>query len=485
MRRVGAVLMLAVASLFALAPGASAHALLRSSVPASGAQLDRAPGAVTLVFTEDPEASLSVVHVLDSSGTSFERGRPQAVPGNPKELRVAVGALSSGVFTVTWRVVSRVDGHVTAGSFAFGVGVPVGTQTPSSQTAVPKSPPPSGLEMAGRLFLFLGLIGIIGGGWIALNAFRTPPPPVVRLAAVASAFAAVGIGLLGLAQWRASSGSDVGFTVFLTSPLGRALIWRAAGLVAAAGGIIATRFTAGRLRRATLWVAVAGGAGIAYAHVSAGHAGAASPRVAEILAQWVHVVAASVWVGGLAALLAGLRGAPDEEKAAAVRRFSTVAAFALAIVAATGIVRAFGQLHRWSDLWSSGYGIVVLIKSALILVLAAFGAVNRYRNVPRVRTDLEPLRRVSRVEVGVGLITLAAASVLASFAPPASAIAVASVSPTTTLGARSPMRRSPCDSPTSTTLGSEAARSCSRARAMSTAATGSTCRSPGGGASAC
>jgi len=420
MRRAAVVVLLAGVSLLLLSSGASAHALLRSSVPASGAQLDRAPDAVTLVFTEDPEPSLSVIHVLDVSGASFEKGRPQPVPGDRAALRAAVRELPKGVFTVTWRVVSRVDGHVTAGSFAFGVGVPV-IGAPISTNVVPKTPPPSGLEMAGRLMLFLGLIGIIGGAWVALSAFRTPPDPVVRLAAWSVAFAAAGVGLLGLEQWRASSGSGAGFAIFLKSPVGRALVWRAVALVLAAVALLTARRTGGTAQRRWLWLAVASGAGLVYAHVSAGHAGAASPRVAEILAQWVHVVAASVWVGGLAALLAGVRGAPDEEKASAVRRFSTVAAFTIAIIAATGVVRALGELNRWSDLWTSGYGIVVIVKSGLILLLASLGAVNRYRNVPRVGSDLGGLRRVSRVEVVVGVVTLAAASVLASLAPPAPA----------------------------------------------------------------
>jgi copper transport protein len=424
MRRVAVVVLLAGAGLLLLSPAASAHALLKSSVPASGAQLDGAPGAVTVVFTEDPEPSLSVVHVLDASGAAFEKGRPQPVPGDKKALRVAVRDLPKGVFTVTWRVVSRVDGHLTAGSFAFGVGVPV-VGAPPSTNVVPKTPPPSGLEMAGRLALFLGLIGIIGGAWVALKAFRTPPATVVRIGAWSAGFAAVGIGLLGLEQWRASSGSGAGFAIFLKSPVGRALVWRAVALVVAAGALLAARRTAGTAQRCWLWVAVAAGAGTVYAHVAAGHAGAASPRVVEILAQWVHVVAASVWVGGLAALLFGIRGSPDDDKATAVRRFSTSAAFAIAIIAATGVVRAFGELNRWSDLWSSGYGIVVIVKSGLILVLAGFGAFNRYRNVPRAGTDLSGLRRVSRVEVGVGVVTLAAASVLASLAPPAPASAAA------------------------------------------------------------
>src|SRR2546430_1051705 len=119
-RRAVAVALLAGACLLSFAPGAAAHALLQSSEPASGAQLNRPPDAVTLVFTEEPEPSLSVVHMLDTSGTSYERGAPQRVAENRKALRVAVRPLSQAVFTVTWRVVSRVDGHVTAGSFAFG-----------------------------------------------------------------------------------------------------------------------------------------------------------------------------------------------------------------------------------------------------------------------------------------------------------------------------------------------------------------------------
>ena len=55
----------------------------------------------------------------------------------------------------------------------------------------------------------------------------------------------------------------------------------------------------------------------------------------SVAAQWVHVVAVVRVGGGLAALLLGIRGAPSDEKAAAVRRFSTVAAPALAAIVAT------------------------------------------------------------------------------------------------------------------------------------------------------
>ncbi len=417
-RRVAVALLVAGACLVALAPGASAHAVLRSSEPSSGEQVGRAPAEITLVFTEDPEQSLSVVHVLDTNGASFERGVPQRVAGEPRTLRVAVRDLAEGVYTVTWRVVSRVDGHATAGSFAFGVGVPV-TSTPTPRvTQVPVTPPVSGLEVAGRFALFLGLVGLIGGAWVAGRAFPSSPRSVVRLAVWSVVIAAAGVALLGAAQWRATSGSGAGLGVFLKTTLGRALIWRAVAVVVAGFAVITARSAVGKRQRVTLGLAVLAGAGLAYAHVAAGHAAAASPRELEIVAQWVHVVTASVWVGGLVALLIGLRGMPSEEKAVAVRRFSTVAGIAIVVVAATGVVRALGELHAFSDLWESRYGVVVLVKSGLIVGLGVFGAVNRYRNVPRAGTDLGGLRRASRWEVGIMAGALAAAALLASFAPP-------------------------------------------------------------------
>src|SRR5438105_715749 len=111
-----------------------AHANLAGSDPADGAQLDQPPPAVTLHFTEQPDVSISSVRALAPSGQVVAGGPPQAVAGDPRAQRVPVPSLGSGSYTVSWRVVSKVDGHVTAGSFSFGVGVPA--QQPMSGAAV-------------------------------------------------------------------------------------------------------------------------------------------------------------------------------------------------------------------------------------------------------------------------------------------------------------------------------------------------------------
>src|SRR5215813_12324891 len=117
------VAVLALAGVGLLASPADAHALLERSFPAAGASLPRAPHELVLDFTEAPEPTLSTVLLLDSSGRTVPGvGQLTTVPGNAKELRAALPQLANGVYTVNWRTVSKVDGHVTGGSFAFGIG---------------------------------------------------------------------------------------------------------------------------------------------------------------------------------------------------------------------------------------------------------------------------------------------------------------------------------------------------------------------------
>lgn len=416
-RRIAAALLLAGSGLLLVAPGAGAHALLQSSDPANGAELSSPPDSVSLTFTEEPERALSTVRVLDTSGASFEAGKPLAVPGRPRDLRVRVRELPKGVYTVAWRVVSREDGHATGGAFSFGVGVsPEGVSPPPIPT--PETPPVSPAEVAGRWLIYLGLLGLVGGAWIAAFVFPAPPAGERRFMAAAWATAFGGFLLLGLAQ-RAAAGVDI--ADLLSTPIGRALIWRGAAILGAGLALLASTRISGKAARLTLALGGLSAAGSIFAHVAAGHAAASDPAWRNVASQFVHVLAAGVWTGGLAALLIGIRGAPSEDKARAVRRFSAAAGIALAAVAASGTVRAIDEVGSWRALTSSTYGRLVIAKAALIVALAALGAINRYRNVPRIAGDLSGLRRVSRTEIALATLALASAAGLASSSPPAGA----------------------------------------------------------------
>jgi methionine-rich copper-binding protein CopC len=99
-----------------------AHALLLRSNPASNAVLAQAPAQVELFFSEPVEANLSTVSVLDSNGKSVDLGDMRVDPNDPTRMTVSLGSLLDGVYTVAWKAISAIDGHLTSGSFPFAIG---------------------------------------------------------------------------------------------------------------------------------------------------------------------------------------------------------------------------------------------------------------------------------------------------------------------------------------------------------------------------
>jgi putative copper export protein len=106
--------------------------------------------------------------------------------------------------------------------------------------------------------------------------------------------------------------------------------------------------------------------------VLTGHAASAGSHDLAVISLLVHILAVSLWVGGLVGLLwAAAAGA--KRGGYAVTRFSTLAAWCVSIVAASGVVNATVRLGAWSPLFTSGYGRLVLAKTACLLGLAAIG----------------------------------------------------------------------------------------------------------------
>lgn len=111
-----------------------------------------------------------------------------------------------------------------------------------------------------------------------------------------------------------------------------------------------------------------------------GHAASAADHELAVSSLVVHVVAATVWVGGLLGILLFLRRPAD--LASAVPRFSALAAACFALVALSGLLSASERLGLSVAAWSSGYGALVSSKVALLLVLGVMGWQHRRRLVP-------------------------------------------------------------------------------------------------------
>lgn len=394
-----------------------AHAGLRSSDPVSGATLGDSPTRVRLSFWEKPEVSLSIIRVLDTHGAAYQIGPAEGVAGDPQSLAVRVRPLDRGVYIVSWRVISALDGHATTGSYAFGV-----RATPTGAT-IAAITFPSGtlpLEMLARWIFLAGLILMLGG--TAANVARFGGASDLKLAVGAWVLAVAGLLLLAEAQRRNAATS---FAHLLVTSVGKALIWRALAILIAGGALLAARRAQPQARHVAM-AAVALGAMAAIAiHVASGHAAAGRWPLVTISAQWAHFGAAGIWLGGLAALLLGTRGAPSTAKTAAVRRFSAIAAVGLLVVAATGTLRGLTEVSSWGELTNNGYGRVLIAKFALLVLVAALGALNRWRSVPAVPTSLRRLRWTASGELALACGALAAAAALGTLPPPAAARLVA------------------------------------------------------------
>ncbi len=244
---------------------------------------------------------------------------------------------------------------------------------------------------------------------------------------VALAVAAVMVFLFGLSSAAAEP---------LPAALGGELVGRFAGtrfgrlvLIQAAIGLGIAMLSASRMGRRGPWAAAALGVTAAALPGVWGHAGTTSPVPVAIVSDWTHVVAAAVWVGGLAVTLGVVgRGARDMSGGLEpVIRFSRLAGVAVWAVLTSGVVTALLHIGELSQLAGTDYGRLVIAKTALFGGIAGLGLLNRTRAIPELRRAVQRgassaaggrmLWRLGLTELAVMVVALGVAGGLASSIP--------------------------------------------------------------------
>ncbi|MFN8148807.1 MAG: cytochrome c oxidase assembly protein [Candidatus Nanopelagicales bacterium] len=161
------------------------------------------------------------------------------------------------------------------------------------------------------------------------------------------------------------------------------------------------------------------------------HSGTSPDHTVAVSGLAIHVLSLSLWCGGLVALV--LLGTSDRRPlAVAVSRFSPLALWTAVAVGATGILSAWVRLSSPSDLLTTSYGRLVLLKALLLAVLAAFGFWHRRATVPKLAADPTRLLflRVAAVEVLVMAATVGVAVALSRTPPPVSgSVPISSLTP--------------------------------------------------------
>jgi copper transport protein len=453
----------ALVALIAAHGVAFGHAELVSSVPAANASITASPPQLVLTFTEAIDPANSSLTLLGPDGSPVAGAGALRVNDAATTATADVPALRPGIYTVSYRVTSATDGHVTSGQYAFLLD-PTRTQPGPISSASSASPSIEPTTIAARWSVLVLLLVLFGTAlfWLAsarpaiAAAMREAPDVALRggfgpwavIAILAfgaflslSIFLTLAAGAIGSAGHRHPGHEGVlldfaapfGWTPFAIA-MRVTLVGTFAAFLLAAARFFALDEARRRGRPArdldtVLLLGVLGATAAALGGMSfAGHAFAGGGPVFAAI-DWFHLVAVASWLGtlgGLALLAWRLRRMPADRRVvlrAALSRHSRVAMIAAPVVVLTGLANSPIVIGEARNVVASEYGDLVLAKATLFSAAVAIGAINfllvRRGSTARATTLIGG-------EALLGLVAVAVAATMLSIQPAASRVATLS-----------------------------------------------------------
>lgn len=407
--------MLAVGAVLLGAAPASAHASLTSTEPVGGTAVATSPERVVLRFTEAVQIPLGSIRVFASpSGKQVETGSAGKVDGDSSAVGVKLPKLDKGGYIVTWRVTSA-DSHPVHGAFTFTVG---SAKEGAADAALVEKLLSSGggdttvgaVYAVLRFVVFSALVLLVGGLvfvallWPAGSAL--PRPRRILWGAWVAALVTTAVGIPVQAVYAAGlplskmASSTVRSGMF-DDRFGQ--VWAARLFLLGLTALILVAL--GRRAGSSAEVGPSGAAlpapllaaggllslGLLATPGLAGHASTEDLVPLAMVADVAHLVAVSVWLGGLALLTAAvLPRRMAGELSAVVPRFSRVAFAAVVTILVTGTFQGWRQVRSTAALTETTYGRLLIIKVVLFGVLVGLAALSRRLVQARYRMPAGP-----------------------------------------------------------------------------------------------
>jgi copper transport protein len=421
---------------------ASAHAILLRSDPAKDSVLSIAPKQVRMWYSEALNPAFSTAVVVNAENKRVDNRDAHVSSSDQTEMDMTLQPnLPPAVYIVVWRTDSAADGHILRGSFIFSVANADGTVP----TLAPGSNPGANALGGGNLtglytgqldgptlfnlimitLVELGAIFWMGAQlWInfvltisveAHNEERNTNERVQQrferyfsLPTLIVLFLA-NIGVL-IGQGLNLSGGDLASAISPTLLVGLAtsgrfgIYWIMREVVILLAIILAlymllqqqrSRFTRTALPIANLVLASA----LLIAITMSGHAAAVNPNIVSyaIIIDWLHLLAASLWVGGMLYIATNylpiLRRLHIPQQARSLVTvlpyFSPLAIAGVLIMAVTGPFSAAFHLTSWQQFLTTAYGRALLVKIALIGGLLVTSATHVGILLPRLKKEYQ------------------------------------------------------------------------------------------------
>ncbi len=436
-----------------LLPGTSeAHAILLRSDPAKDAVLSVVPHQVRMWFSEALNPAFSTAVVESGASERVDHRDAHVSPGDATEMDLTLKpSLPPAVYVVVWRTDSADDGHVLTGSFLFTVARPDGTVPTLSGGTVPGQHVLSGNTLTGQysgeldgptLFnlimvtlVELGAVFWVGAQLWLLFVLKPSAEDHAELSAsnqqvqqrfeqrfslptlLLLLFVNVGV-LLGQAMSITGGNFAAAFAPTLLGALVTSGSFGAFWLmrmivILLAMGLSLYRLQVYRLRPGTrprlassftLWANLVLGPALFIAIAMSGHAAATSgnTRVYALAVDWLHLVAATLWVGGMmfipTSYLPILRRSPVAERARSLVTmlpyYLPWAVAGVIIMAVTGPFSATVHLTSWEQLLSTTYGRALVVKILLVGALLLTSAIHVGLFRPHLKKEVKKYAHV-------------------------------------------------------------------------------------------
>jgi copper transport protein len=424
-----------------------AHAILLQSDPAQDAVLKSPPAQVRMWFSEDLNPTFSTAQVL--SGSTKQRVDEQDAhvsSSNTREMDLSLSAnLPPSVYIVLWRTQSADDGHVLNGSFIFSVAAADGTvpkyngSIPTQNTLGSSSTGGSTGQLDGPTLFSLIMVTLVDLGsvfWVGAQLWRMFVPPAEQeestehkeirqqeerrferffalpsllLILLANVGVLVGQGLV-IAGGQAISPQ---LLIGLVSNSRFGTYWTMREIVVVLALLIALYvfFTKQRPRivsASLAWINLVLGLALLIAVTLSGHAAATNNNILvfAVLVDWLHLLAASLWVGGMMYIsttyLPVLKGRSLKECASSLLstlpRYSPLAITGVIIMAVSGPFNATVHMNSWAQLISTAYGRALVVKVLLVCALLVTSAIHVRIFRPRLAKDFAKYNALSAIE---------------------------------------------------------------------------------------
>lgn len=416
-----------------------AHASVTESSPAQNEVLQQSPKQIMIRFNEDIQRAYYGITLHRSSSEEVSGIKAYIDPKDGTRLLADLpSALPEDIYTVSWKAISG-DGHPVEGAIIFQVGNGAGKSLKdASSVTLDDSRPLSPLLITMRWVQYAAQAIVLGA--LCLPLFLLP------LAARSE------MGWLRERRytWFALSGAVL-TVLALAAQLPLRIAWTADIPLSTVGGELGNTFSGtvfgkvwllqmiaavivllivlvrqlpgmkpGVQRVLSLSALIVLALGL-LAKAFDGHAYAAEIAGVAIAADYLHLLSALLWSGALLALALFLPRivrdhAGDERRKlywGVVRRFSWLAIGSVAALLVTGIYGSLIYLPTINALFNTGYGLTLLSKMLLFLVMAGFGGMN----YAKARSQKGEIGKDMIWEVLTGFVVLVLAALLVHLSP--------------------------------------------------------------------